>query len=265
MASHRQLDDLLNGRCSCRQFVHIGVYACWLKVEPLLQASNVTKLCDDDQQVEMRYLCTLAFAADALNEFEEETAAGNADVASATSRAVAASASVHSGAGLGAGTVGTTSDDTMRETVNRMMRDVQDPDFQRALEQTIREMGTGAGASTAGGLSNGGADAAMSADLFRSLATESGAQGAEGIAKTLEILQKLSLEADNMGAGGIPGSGVSSGSAAAAEDLSDEVIQRMMGEFEAMGQKVRMMLFLLPCVHARTVEKMIMLTLYAFA
>ncbi len=141
----------------------------------------------------------------------------------------------------------------MREAVQRMMGEMGDPEFQRALEATLREMGTGAGDSTPGGLQNlgglggrgavpgmstGTEDGTMAADVFRSLAVESGAQGAEGIAKTLEILHKLSLEADNMGAGGAgPGASASSGSAAAAEGLSDEVVQRMMREFEAMGQK----------------------------
>jgi hypothetical protein len=192
--------------------------------------------------------------AEALREYEDEqpgSGGAAADVASAASRAVAAaSASVHTGRGMGAGTSAVTSDDTMREAVQRMMGDMGDPEFQRALEVTIREMGTGAGASAPGGMQYGGnaggpggggmggeEDGAMAADIFRSLAVESGAEGAEGIAKTLGVLQKLALEADNMGAGGMPGVGISSDSAAAAEGVSDEVIRRMMSEFEAMGQK----------------------------
>jgi len=189
---------------------------------------------------------------DALNDFEEEEQQTNntkrkgnkLDISSATSKSIAAANSNPYSSttnNRNSNINNPTGDDAMRDAIARMMQDMHDPEFQNALEATIREMGTGAGSNTPGGVNNSrfqdASEDGMASEIFRSLAVESGAQGAEGIAKTLEILQKLSTEADNMGQGGIPGANISSDSANATENLSDEVIKRMMAEFEAMGQK----------------------------
>ena len=149
----------------------------------------------------------------------------------------------------------------MRSAVSRLMLELNEEGFSTSLEASLREMGSGAGTGAASGLDAvPEPDEGVASEIFRSLAVESGAQGAESVAKTLEILHKLSVEADNLGAGGAGGAaaaggpggglfgaamgsmgggaaGMSSDSAAAAEGLSDEVIARMMKEFEGMGAK----------------------------
>jgi peroxin-19 len=161
---------------------------------------------------------------------------GSTDVASATARAVAASSAVRGTQGLG---MGANADDSFQDALSKIIGDIKDPEFQSTLEQTLREMGSGAGNSTAGGADHAATHEGIAANIFQSLAVESGTEGAESVAKTLEILQKLSLEADNVtnATGAALGGPGSSGSSSAMEGVSDEVIEKMMKEFEALGQK----------------------------
>lgn len=140
-------------------------------------------------------------------------------------------------------------DDVLRTAVNRLMLELNEEGFNEGLSETLDDIrgGDAAASKVSSALVDAAGDASIGHELFRSLAIESGAQGAEGVAKTLEVLHRLSVEADNMQAsganqlgsqmmgGGIEG--VSSESAAAAETMSDEVISRMMKEFEDMGKK----------------------------
>jgi len=141
-------------------------------------------------------------------------------------------------------------DDVLRTAVNRLMLELNEEGFNEGLGETLNDIrgGDAAASQVSSALVDAAGDASIGHELFRSLAIESGAQGAEGVAKTLEVLHRLSVEADNMQAtgannlgsqmmmgGGIEG--VSSESAAAAETMSDEVISRMMKEFEDMGKK----------------------------
>jgi peroxin-19 len=140
-------------------------------------------------------------------------------------------------------------DDVLRTAVNRLMLELNEDGFNQGLGEALNDIrgGDAAASQVSSALVDAAGDASIGHELFRSLAIESGAQGAEGVAKTLEVLHRLSIEADNMqstGAnqlgsqmmgGGIEG--LSSDSAAAAETMSDEVISRMMKEFEDMGKK----------------------------
>jgi hypothetical protein len=162
--------------------------------------------------------------ADALEEFGDDSAVVTS-AASAKERDRLPH-SVKLGVNMGGGKPAATSDDTMREALHSVKSELQRPEFSSAFSSVM------------GGLQPaGGSEEGESATLFRALAVESGADGAAGIAKTMEILQKLSLEADNLGAGAVPGPGISSDSTAAAEGMSDEMINRMMAEFEGMGKK----------------------------
>jgi peroxin-19 len=149
----------------------------------------------------------------------------------------------------------TTSDNVLRSAVNRLMLELNEEGFNEGLGETLNDIrgGDATASQVSNALQDAASDATIGHELFRSLAIESGAQGAEGVAKTLEVLHRLSVEADNIqskGAnqlnsqfmtnreeGGVLESGVSSESAAAAETMSDEVITRMMKEFEDMGKK----------------------------
>ena len=150
----------------------------------------------------------------------------------------------------------TTSDNVLRTAVNRLMLELNEEGFNEGLGETLNDIrgGDATASQVSNALQDAATDASIGHELFRSLAIESGAQGAEGVAKTLEVLHRLSVEADNIQSKGanqlntqfstnrgegeeVLESGVSSDSAAAAETMSDEVITRMMKEFEDMGKK----------------------------
>lgn len=126
---------------------------------------------------------------------------------------------------LGAGSV--SSDADMKRAVHSVLGEVADPHFRATVEQTLREMSAGSGASTAGGGSAADpvADGHLAASVFSTLASQSGAAGADAIANTLGMLGRLSED----GGGG--------DAAAATEGLSDALIAKMMSEFETMGGK----------------------------
>lgn len=118
------------------------------------------------------------------------------------------------------------------------MGDISTPEFNFTLGDTMRQMISGAGDSTIGGRDRASPleDGDIAASIFSTLATETGAAGAESIAKTMTMLNKLAVEADNSGTGRF-GPNASSETAQATEDLSEEIIEKMMKEFEEMGQK----------------------------
>lgn len=119
-------------------------------------------------------------------------------------------------------------DAAMRAAVGSLMGDVADPHFKATVESTLREMAAGAGASTAGGADAADpvSDGHLAASVFSSLATHSGAAGAEAIASTLGMLGRLT-----------DGTGEGADAAAATEGLSDALMGKMMAEFEEMGGK----------------------------
>jgi hypothetical protein len=144
--------------------------------------------------------------------------------------------------GLKIGTAGTdpvTTDQVMQDAVRQMMGDVADPHFQRTVEETLQEMASGAGNSGVGGVdaSDPLSDGNIAASVFSSLATHSGAAGAQTIAQTMAMLSKLGEGINEPG--GVKADGTLPGSDAAqsTESLSDELIRNMMGEYEAMGKK----------------------------
>ena len=153
--------------------------------------------------------------------------------------AAAAHGSVITGLSMGAGSAGISSDRVMHEAVQKLMGDVADPHFQRTVEETLQEMASGAGASSAGGKDAADplADGHLAASVFSSLASHSGAAGAQAIAQTLGMMSRLgggigAADAPQA-AGALPGSDA----AQSTEELSDELIKSMMGEFEGMGKK----------------------------
>lgn len=132
------------------------------------------------------------------------------------------------------------SDASMKAAVHKVMDDMRKPEFSEVLDDTLRHLMAGnpdAGAAAASGNAAAGAAASQ---LFASLAGN-GVEGAESLAKTLELLQKLGIESDAAAAAGTAGAhtgaGISGESAAATEKLSDDLMGRMMEEFERLGSK----------------------------
>jgi len=125
----------------------------------------------------------------------------------------------------GGGAVASTDD--MRRAISNVMGEVADPHFRSTVEQTLREMAAGSGASTAGGAGAADpvADGHLAASVFSTLASNSGAAGADAIANTLGMLGRLAED------------GGGADAAASTEGLSDALVQKMMSEFEAMGGK----------------------------
>jgi len=119
----------------------------------------------------------------------------------------------------------------------RMLEASKDAGFQRVLAESVREMA--GGASRAGfpmaaadvRAAATGSSAAAATALFGTLAESGGMDGVESLAKTLELLQRLGLES---GTAPRDGSLVEGDAAAAMEGASDEVITRVMEEFERM-------------------------------
>ncbi len=154
-------------------------------------------------------------------------------------QAAAQHGSVITGLAMGAGQAGISSDRVMQEAVQRLMGDVADPHFQRTVEETLQEMASGAGAGTAGGRDAADplSDGHIAASVFSSLASHSGAAGAQAIAQTMGLMSRLGggVGAPDapQPAGALPGSDA----AQSTEALSDELIKNMMSEFEGMGKK----------------------------
>ena len=153
--------------------------------------------------------------------------------------AAAAHGSVITGLSMGAGQAGISSDRVMQEAVRGLMGDVADPHFQRTVEETLQEMASGAGDGGAGGRDAADplSDGHIAASVFSSLASHSGAAGAQAIAQTMGMMARLgggvgAADAPQP-AGALPGSDA----AQATEALSDELIKNMMSEFEGMGRK----------------------------
>jgi hypothetical protein len=134
----------------------------------------------------------------------------------------------------------TNDDESLRVAIGKMMGDLKDPEFQGVLDDTVRELIQGTGIPTdprsVHHAANSGTGEAAAA-LFGTLATNSGHEGAENLARTLEILQRLSLES-KLAAEDKPDKDDTKGEAAQAmEAVSEDVITRMMEEFERMGMK----------------------------
>ena len=94
--------------------------------------------------------------------------------------------SIIHGLGMAAGLDGISTDGAMREAIGRIMGDVADPHFQRTVEETLQEMATGAGSSTAGGsdAADPQGDGHIAASVFSALAQHSGAAGANAVSKS---------------------------------------------------------------------------------
>ena len=80
--------------------------------------------------------------------------------------------SIIHGLGMGAGLDAISTDGAMREAIGRIMGDVADPHLQRTVEETLQEMATGAGSSTAGGAdaADPQGDGHIAASVFSALA-----------------------------------------------------------------------------------------------
>jgi peroxin-19 len=103
-------------------------------------------------------------------------------------------------------------DEELEKAMQTMMENMKNPDFARTLDATIRELNEGGpsteGAGMFGGVGTGGADPETDKNL----------------AETLQMLAKLSSDQDGV-------------DPTSAERMGEEVMGRMMKEFEAMGQK----------------------------
>ncbi len=154
-------------------------------------------------------------------------------------QAAASHGSVLSGLHMGAGQPGITSDRVMQEAVQSLMGDVVTPEFQRTVEETLQEMASGSGDSTAGGRDAADplSDGHIAASVFSSLASHSGAAGAQAIAQTMGMLSRLGGGVGAPDAPQASGALPASDAAQSTEALSDELIKNMMGEFEGMGKK----------------------------
>ena len=119
-------------------------------------------------------------------------------------------------------------DSAMRQAVGNLMGDIADPTFRATVSNTLNEMASGAGSSTAGGIDHADpeGDGHIAASIFSALAAHSGAAGADAVANTLGMLSRLG---DSSGEG--------AEAASATEGMSDALIQKMMSEFETMGGK----------------------------
>lgn len=131
-------------------------------------------------------------------------------------------------------------DASMKHVVHKVIDDMRQPEFASVLDDTLRHLMAGQtdpGQAAAAGNAAAGTAAAQ---LFASLSGD-GIEGAESLAKTLEVLQRLSLESDAATAAGSAGAhtagGISGESAAATEKLSDDLMSRMTEEFERLGNK----------------------------
>lgn len=154
------------------------------------------------------------------------------------------------------------------QALEKMIMDMKDPEFQHILDQTLKQLSVADGLANDGivppkkegdnkfgftvahptpqetrkiGASSANVAAAAASSLFSTLATGTGPEATDSLAKTLEILQRLSEE-DASGRAGEAKAGTKPGaphgqSAASVEQLSDETIARMMEEFEGMGAK----------------------------
>lgn len=132
------------------------------------------------------------------------------------------------------------SDASMKAAVHKVMDDMKKPEFSEVLDDTLRHLMAGQPDAGHGAASGNAAAGAAASQLFASLAGN-GVEGSESLAKTLELLQKLSMESDAATAAGAAGAhtgaGIAGESAAATEKLSDDLMGRMMEEFERLGSK----------------------------
>ncbi len=152
---------------------------------------------------------TEAVSAGIMDDVGRSPSATNADSAA---RRAAAAASAGSGEATGQGVapsdVGLPSDEETRAALDKIMREIQDPEFKKTLGETLGSMGR---SDDAGGMG-----------LFGGLDGADGGEMDGNVTKTMEMLQKLAATSD----GGED-----------ARKVADDVMAGMTAEFEAMGQK----------------------------
>lgn len=213
---------------------------------------------------------------DALSEYEEGKVDADTSIAAAAARAAQASETLRRGAATPAADDADPAIKSALERMMADMKDPEFQSIldETLKEMTAAAVGSGElPGSTMGASARGGAGAstpgaaaaaatprgiggvAAASALFSTLAPEGGAAGADGFTRTLEMLSHLAREQKNaeeggadattsFASGGGGGGGVKPGmeglpptSAAAAEGLSEEVIARMVDEFEKLGGK----------------------------
>lgn len=162
-----------------------------------------------------------AILDEALDDFEEDVVSGVAPGAGSGAGVgagggpdidVAAAAVAAAAAATAPPTEGST-DDEMRKAMAKMMEDMQNPDFQNILEQSLREVGGASGGGAAGADPTAGAAPPLGLD----------AESDQTISSTLQMLAKLSVE-----------QGVDP---ASTEAMGEDVMKQMMDEFSKMGHK----------------------------
>lgn len=83
-----------------------------------------------------------------------------------------------------------TDDESLRSAIGKMMEDLRNPEFQQVLGGSVRELTTGIGIPAAPAEIDRAANsssAAAAAGLFGALATNNGTEGADNLARTLEV------------------------------------------------------------------------------
>lgn len=161
----------------------------------------------------------------------------------------------------------TNSQQELQGTMEHIMAEIKDPNFNVVLDDTLNHLMAGETDPSAGYATTGaGAASAAAAQLFSSLAG-TGVEGSENLAKTLEMLQRIGMveadggqqqqqqqggnssNGDTSGGGGAGSGGATGGfgmptfgsipgeAAFSAETMTDEMLARMMDEFEKMGNK----------------------------
>ena len=155
-----------------------------------------------------------AILASALDEFDDEAVATEVLPQGAAASAAAAAAAAAAATEKADAMALESTKDTVTDNVTKLMAEMQNPDFEDTLKEALRAMNE-----------TGGDDASF-ASLF-SGGGASGAPGGEADASMAQTLQGLAEAAQNM-EGMEP---------AAAEAMGEEMMKKMMADFEQMGDK----------------------------
>lgn len=138
----------------------------------------------------------------------DERATAKRAAAAAKASAESAGSGEATGQGVSSEEAGLASDEEMKAALDKIMHEIQDPEFKKTLGDT---MGAMAKSDDAGG-----------AGLFGGLDGAEGNEMEGNVGKTMEMLQRLASTSD---------------SSDEARKVADEVMSSMTAEFEAMGQK----------------------------
>ena len=159
-----------------------------------------------------------AILASALDEFDDEAQATEILPQGAAASAAAAAAAAAAATARADAQALESTKDTITDNVTKLMSEMQNPDFEETLKEALKAMGEAGGddASFASLFSGAGGNPAAAAQA-----------GAEADASMAQTLQGLAEAAQNM-EGMEP---------AAAEAMGEEMMKKMMADFEQMGDK----------------------------